>query len=118
MWRNVRAIVDVMEDWEATRRSRLVKNEEAARGYNTRRAALEESAGAEDDEPVPFLCECGDRECAATVVLSLDEFVEAHTKPNRFVVRPRHVYPEVERVVGECDEYWLVEKDPELMAAQ
>ena len=112
------AIVIAVQDWDEIRRDRLVKNEEAARGYNSRRAALEESAGCDEDEPVPFLCECGDRECAATVVASLDEFIEAHAKPNRFVVRPGHVYPEVERVVGERDEYWLVEKDPELMRAQ
>jgi hypothetical protein len=104
-----------VEAWDDTRQSRLVKNEEAARAYNSRRAAIEEAAGAEDEEPLPFLCECGDRDCVATVVLSLDEFVDAHRPSNQFVVRPGHVYPEVERVVADRDDYWLVQKDPELM---
>jgi hypothetical protein len=34
--------------------------------------------------------------------------VRAH--PNRFVVLRGHVYPEVERVVGEDDAYVIVEK--------
>jgi hypothetical protein len=106
-----------VQEWDEIRRARLVKNEEAARGYNSRRAELEESAGADEDDMLPFLCECGDRDCVQTIVLSLEEFVDGHTKENRFVVRPGHVFPEVERVVAEGDGYWFVEKDPELMAS-
>jgi len=104
-----------VQEWDEIRRARLVKNEESARSYNLRRAALEESAGADDDEPLPFLCECGDPDCVASLILSLDEYAEGHATPNRFVVRPGHVFPEVERVVAERGDHWFVEKDPELL---
>lgn len=104
-----------MQDWDETRQQRLVKNEQAARGFNRRRESLEQSAGVDEDEQVPFLCECGDRECVETLALSLEEFDDAHSKPNRFVVRPGHVFPEVEEVVERRELYWLVEKNPELM---
>lgn len=70
--------------------------------------AFEEETAA--DEPVPFVCECGDRECIEGVELTIDEYTSAHSSPDRFTVKPEHVYPEVERVTETGDRFWIVEK--------
>ena len=48
------------------------------------------------DEPVPFVCECGDGECIEGVELTVDEYTSAHSAPNRFTVKPEHVFPALE----------------------
>ena len=66
-----RAIVDR----EELRNERLVKNEQAARAYNNRRLQFEVSDETEQDEDVPFLCECGDEACAEAMEMTPDEFI-------------------------------------------
>jgi hypothetical protein len=70
--------------------------------------AFEEETAA--DEPVPFVCKCGDRECIEGVELTIDEYTSAHSSPDRFTVKPEHVYPEVERVTETGARFWIVEK--------
>jgi hypothetical protein len=102
-------------DREGLRRERLVKNEQTARAYNNRRLSfeLDDNAGAEDD--VPFLCECGDADCADAIEMTIDDFVSAHSAPNRFTVAPGHVAGDVEWVVEADETYWVVEKRPSVM---
>jgi hypothetical protein len=95
--------------WEA-RNARLVKNEESFREYNNRRMQLEPVGADDDEEPIPFVCECGDFECVQALVVTAAEFSEAHSAPNRFIVLPDHVFPDVERVVSSHDGYEVVEK--------
>lgn len=96
-------------DWDQVRRTRMLANEQRFRDHNNRRVALEaEAVGT--DEPVPFLCECGDPACVEGVELTVDDYTSAHSAPNRFTVKPNHVYPEVESVVSAGDLYWVVEK--------
>jgi hypothetical protein len=96
-------------DWDGVRRERLVKNEQSFRDYNNRRVAFEEEVGGAG-ELVPFVCECGDQGCIEGVELTIDEYTSAHSAPNRFTVKPEHVYPEVERVTATGDRFWVVEK--------
>jgi hypothetical protein len=96
-------------DWDGVRRERLLKNEQTFRDYNNRRLAFEEET-AEPAEMLPFVCECGDRECIEAVELTIDEYTSAHAAPNLFTVKPEHVYPEVERVIETADRFWVVEK--------
>jgi hypothetical protein len=95
----------------------LVKNEQAARAYNNRRLQFELGDQADDDEDVPFLCECGDETCAEAMEMTPEEFVVVHSAPNRFVVLPGHVLGDVEWVVETGDSYWVVEKRPSAMAS-
>jgi hypothetical protein len=104
-------------DREALRQERLVKNEQAARAYNNRRLRFELDDEGEDDEPVPFLCECGDSACAEAMEITADAFMSIHSAPNRFAVLPGHVLGEVEWVVETGDRYWVVEKRPSAMAS-
>ena len=91
------------------RRERLLKNEQVFRDYNNRRVAFERDADA-TDEVVPFVCECADPECIEGMELSIDDFMAAHSAPNRFAVKPGHVYPEGEQVLDTHDRFWVVEK--------
>ena len=95
-----------------------MKNEQAARAYNNRRLRfeLDDDTGA-DDEPVPFLCECGDESCAEAMEMTADTFMSIHSAPNRFAVLPGHVLGEVEWVVETGERFWVVEKRPSTMAS-
>jgi hypothetical protein len=46
-----------------------------------------------------------------------EDFISAHSAPNRFSVLPGHVLGEVEWVVETDDRYWVVEKRPSAMAS-
>jgi len=101
---------DVSLDRDEVRRDRLLKNEQVFRDDNNRRVAFERDADA-TDELVPFVCECGDPECIEGMEMTVDDFTSAHSAPDRFAVKPGHVFPEVERVLASHDRFWLVEKD-------
>ena len=95
-----------------------MKNEQAARAYNNRRLTFElEDDTGDDDEYVPFLCECGDESCAEAMEMSPDDFISVHSAPNRFAVVPGHVEGDVEWVVETGERYWVVEKRPSAMAS-
>jgi hypothetical protein len=102
--------------WESVRRDRLVKNEMAFRDYNNRRVAVEQQAVAVDEaveeELVPFVCECGSAECISALMVTVGEYEAAHSTPNRFLVKPGHIDPNVEHVAEQHVHYWVVEKHP------
>ncbi len=103
-------------DWDSVRRDRLVKNELAFRDYNNRRVGFEEQAAPTEAEAelevVPFVCECGSADCIAALMVTVGDYVEVHSAPNRFIVKTGHYYPDVERLAEERDDYWVVEKHP------
>jgi hypothetical protein len=78
--------------------------------------ALEQQAVAIEpnvvDEAVPFVCECGNADCASALTVTVNEYETAHSTPNRFTVKPGHVYKDVEFVTEQYDHYWVVEKHP------
>lgn len=98
------------KDWWDVRHARLVKNEESFREYNNRRLEREPVDADDDEELIPFVCECGDLACVAALLTTADAFTEAHSAPNRFIVLPGHVFEDVERVVAWHDGYQVVEK--------
>jgi hypothetical protein len=98
------------DQWWEARHARLVKNEEAFRQYNNRRLQHEPVSAEDDEEQIPFVCECGDPDCVQALVVTAAEFTGAHSAANRFVVLPGHVYPDVERVVESYERYQVVAK--------
>jgi hypothetical protein len=98
------------DEWWEARHARLVKNEESFREYNNRRMSQEPVDADDDEEQIPFLCECGDFTCVQALVVTAAEFVAAHDAANRFMVRPGHVFEDVERVVRHHETYEVVEK--------
>ena len=84
---------------------RLVANENLFRRVNER---VEELAGA--DDPVEFVCECEDVGCSERILLGLAEYEHVRSASNRFVVRPGHEDPAIERVLDQGNGYLVVEK--------
>jgi hypothetical protein len=60
-----------------------------------------------------FRCECVTLHCGARLRLSQEQWEEARSRPNRFAVAPEHVARDLEVVVREYPEFWLVEKQGE-----
>ncbi len=60
----------------------------------------------EDD----LLCECANKECVETIVLTLGEYESVRRVPTHFFVAPGHDVPEIERVVERNERYVVVEK--------
>jgi hypothetical protein len=43
--------------------------------------------------PVPFLCECGDTRCFARLELTLEDFDDLRSHPQRYLTAPGHELP-------------------------
>jgi hypothetical protein len=92
-----------------TRQSRLERNQDTFRGANERLGDLVgERVGSE--EAIPFLCECPDDDCLDAVSVTLQEYEEVHSHPQRFLVVSGHATTASERMVEDRDGYWIVEK--------
>src|SRR4029079_5994238 len=93
--------------WDTTRRERLVKNEMTFRDYNNRRVEIEQRAVAVDehreDEVAPLVWGGRNPHCLAHLMCTGDEYEVAHSTPDRFIVKPEHVYPDVEHVLEHHD---------------
>ena len=87
------------------------KDQSLFREVNERLRDLNESfdAIAPDSD---FVCECANRDCIEHVTMTLAEYERVRAVPTRFVVLPerRHVVPEIEAVVEERENYFVVEK--------
>jgi hypothetical protein len=46
------------------------------------------------------------------LTVTIEQYESTHSTPNRFVVKPGHVYEDVEFVAERHDHYWVVEKHP------
>jgi hypothetical protein len=92
--------------------ARVAKNESLFREVNERIAELEERFGARDPNQLllGFVCECATIGCTARVEMSVDEYLFARERPDRFLVAPGHVDPDYERIVLQTDRFTLVEK--------
>ena len=88
------------------RERRLAQNEALFREANerTRRAA---------GYSTEFICECADRDCAALVALSLEEYETVRRDPKQFVVLPGHQIPDIEEIVLIDDDFLTVQKSGE-----
>jgi hypothetical protein len=57
-----------------------------------------------------YLCECGNQSCVERIGLTSEEYEGIRADPTHFVVKPGHVAPDVEEVVGAADTYEIVRK--------
>jgi len=93
------------DDWRA---ERLARNETRFREINEQLERDLVQLGVSGLQE--FVCECGDRDCADLVALTLDEYEHTRTNPRWFAVRPGHVYPAVEEVVERTERFEVLEK--------
>jgi hypothetical protein len=96
------------------RLARQAQNEALFREVNERIAQLGERAQAwSPDGTIDFLCECGERGgCGQRVRVPRDVYERARSQDDRFIVRPGHETPELERAVEWTADYVVVDKVP------
>ncbi|MGH7485423.1 MAG: hypothetical protein ACREMY_07430 [bacterium] len=94
---------------DEARCERLAYNEALDRQLNERKAEWMEEGLA----TAGFRCECSTLHCGARFQLSPDRWQEVHLRSDRFLVAPGHVAAEIEFVVEEYPDYWIVEKQGE-----
>jgi hypothetical protein len=100
--------VDSSTQGEA-RGARAARNQSLFRAVNEK-LKLVEQPFEEDVGSYVVACECADLDCFATLEIGREKYGEVRSDARRFVVLEGHVYPDVERVVEECDGYVVVEK--------
>ena len=91
------------------REIRAARNQGLFRAVNERMSELTEAFAVATDTFV-IACECADTTCIAMVEIRPDDYSALRAEPRQFAVLPGHVYPDVETVVEECDNYVIVEK--------
>jgi hypothetical protein len=94
-----------------------------ARSHAMRRAALAEVNRRRVNEaiergsigPAPvFICECGNTACSETLSLSVERYEAVRSNFDRFLIVPGHEIPEVDRVIEQGREHYVVVKrEPE-----
>jgi hypothetical protein len=98
------------------RLARQARNEALFREVNERIADLGERAQAwSPDGTVDFLCECGEEGgCGQRVRVPVVVYERVRSQDDRFVVRPGHETPELERALEWTDDYVVVDKIPDV----
>jgi hypothetical protein len=85
------------------------RNQALFRETNERLLEITESLG--DAAGIyAIACECADVDCVERLEVPGAAYRSARQAPDRFIVAPGHIYPDVERVVDEGDGYTVVEK--------
>ncbi len=92
------------------RPARGARNQALFREVNERIEQISEDQGIPTSELWDLLCECADTDCTENIAVTHDEYEAVRRVPTRFVVKPGHVYPDIERVVDENERYAVVEK--------
>lgn len=95
------------------REERLGANEALFREVNERVAEVAERfiAGDTRDSRFDFNCECGNRDCAEQIALTVAEYEAVRAEATRFALVPGHEVPDIERVVERHPNYLVVEKE-------
>jgi hypothetical protein len=65
---------------------------------------------SETDPSMLVICECTKVGCSVAVTVTRSAYDTVRQSPTRFIVRPGHTVPDVERVVTETDGYTVIEK--------
>ena len=91
------------------RERRIGENEILYRSVNEKIEGLNVAFGTLTDS-MTVVCECGDETCTEQIELDIPTYERIRTDPTLFVVRPGHVFAEVEDVVEHADGYHVVRK--------
>lgn len=87
---------------------RVRKNEETFANANEQ--IREGAEHYQFGDAVPFLCECSQVDCMETIRLPLTTYREARRGRDAFILLKGHNDPRVERIIGNVDDFILVEK--------
>lgn len=95
-----------MNDW----REREVENETRSRDINEWIDESNEAPGA--DAVNPFVCECSDEACMATIALTHIEYEEVRAHGTYFAIARDHESPDLDLMVSERVGFTIVRKLP------
>jgi hypothetical protein len=95
------------------RATRLAENEARFREINDRVERDLDRVHYSPDELLPFVCECAQRTCSATIDLSREEYEHVRSESILFAVAPGHEVPDIEDVVERTERFFLIRKHPE-----
>ncbi|HEV3478879.1 MAG TPA: hypothetical protein VG144_05470 [Gaiellaceae bacterium] len=93
------------------RAKRIGENEVLFREINERLRELGEGFSLVSEE-AEFVCECGNTSCVERLTMPLRTYEKIRSSPTRFFVIKGHELLDYERVVGEDEHYFVVEKLP------
>jgi hypothetical protein len=91
---------------------RIARNDALFRDANEGIEAEALELGWDDEDRIPFVCECADRGCREFLRLTLPEYEEIRARPRTFLNAPGHQVAAkgAAVVVAENDRYFVVEK--------
>ena len=89
--------------------TRREHNQLLFRKANERLLAAVGASGSTPDR-LPFLCECADEDCLATVYAKVDEWKAVARRHNHFLMNAGHQHSEGEKVIGHVGEYEIARK--------
>ena len=58
------------------------------------------------------ICECGTLDCTTQIAISADEYEQARSESERFIVVPGHQIDEIEAVIADHGSFYVIEKTP------
>jgi hypothetical protein len=90
------------------RERRIGQNEALFREVNERIERLSRSLQATDS--ITILCECADASCTEQIEISLSKYQRIRQDSTFFFVRPGHEQTDIEDVVEQAEEYYVVRK--------
>jgi hypothetical protein len=91
---------------------RIGRNEALFREVNEEIDVLNRTFAGLGDRTMHVVCECGDLDCSAGLVVPLAAYEQVRADPALFLVQPGHVAEDVEEVVEEQAGYQVVRKHP------
>lgn len=96
---------------DAERRERLARNEAVFREVNERiEKLMRDGDWLGESESLEVLCECGKRDCAEPLRLTVSDYERVREEPTDFLVARGHVIPEIEKVIATGPDYEVVRK--------
>lgn len=95
-------------------RDRIAKTESLFRDVNER---IAEASERFDSSQAEFMCECADPACAERLEVPLSEYEHVRDDPTTFLLKPDHIQPDVERIIGRRRGYAIVQKVDAVVAA-
>ena len=68
-------------------------------------------SGRDPVDVAEFVCECGERDCATPLLVTLREYAEIRADPTLLIVAPDHL-PAGHELVYRCPGYLVVHRSP------
>jgi hypothetical protein len=94
------------------RARRIGRNEAVFREVNEQIEGLNVRLASVGERVLHIVCECGNLACVEQLTLPIEVYEEARSDHALFLVIPGHEIPDVEDVVREEADYFLIRKDP------